>query len=133
MSDTVDFKRYKRRWGMLAIIAVLNAVNALFWLSFAPVAPTSARYYDVSTTWIDMMSIIFMIFYIPAGFVSSYVLDKHGLRRSVRFWRKTEKFLPEKYLTKCYFFLHEDYCWRSADGHWRLVPVFRRPLIGAAC
>jgi hypothetical protein len=84
MSDSSDFLRYKRRWGMLAIIAALNAVNALYWLSFAPVAPTAARYYDVSTTWIDMMSIIFMIFYIPAGFLSSYVLDKHGLRRSVR-------------------------------------------------
>lgn len=85
MSDIADFKRYKRRWGMLAIIAVLNAVNALFWLTFAPVAPTASRYYDVSTTWIDMMSIIFMIFYIPAGFASSWVLDHHGLRRAVRF------------------------------------------------
>lgn len=86
MEENSKLKRYKRRWGMLAIIASLNACNALFWLSFAPVALTASRYYNVSTIWIDMMSIVFMILYIPAGVISSWVLDKYGLRRAVRHW-----------------------------------------------
>ncbi|KJE90576.1 hypothetical protein CAOG_01874 [Capsaspora owczarzaki ATCC 30864] len=73
-------KVYKRRWLMLTVVCLLNIVNAAQWIQYAPIADTVKRYYDVSSTWVNMLSQIFMILYIPFGFMASWALDTRGLR-----------------------------------------------------
>eukprot|EP00128_Syssomonas_multiformis_P005363 Colp12_sorted_trinity150504_noHs@24612 len=75
-----SFRTYRSRWWMLLLIVALNVSNAVFWISFAPIQPSTQEYYGVSKLWVNMLSMIFMILYIPLGFTSSWALDAKGLR-----------------------------------------------------
>lgn len=75
-----DFKVYKRRWLVLIIFTFYSASNALQWIQFSIIANVIQRYYNISSTWVDWTSMIFMISYIPLIFPASWMLDKWGLR-----------------------------------------------------
>lgn len=75
-----EFKMYKRRWLVLAIFVMYSASNALQWIQYSIIANIVQRYYDISSTWVDWTSMIFMILYIPLIFPASWILDKLGLR-----------------------------------------------------
>ncbi|KAL1396194.1 hypothetical protein pipiens_001252 [Culex pipiens pipiens] len=75
-----EFKMYKRRWLVLAIFVMYSASNALQWIQYSIIANIVQRYYNISSTWVDWTSMIFMILYIPLIFPASWILDKLGLR-----------------------------------------------------
>ncbi|XP_058465771.1 heme transporter FLVCR2 [Malaya genurostris] len=75
-----EFKVYKRRWLVLAIFVMYSASNALQWIQYSIIANIIQRYYDITSTWVDWTSMIFMILYIPLIFPASWILDKMGLR-----------------------------------------------------
>ncbi|XP_053684189.1 feline leukemia virus subgroup C receptor-related protein 2 [Sabethes cyaneus] len=75
-----EFKVYKRRWLVLAIFVMYSASNALQWIQYSIIANIVQRYYDITSTWVDWTSMIFMILYIPLIFPASWILDKLGLR-----------------------------------------------------
>ncbi|XP_058836278.1 heme transporter FLVCR2 [Topomyia yanbarensis] len=75
-----EFKVYKRRWLVLAIFVMYSASNALQWIQYSIIANIVQRYYDITSTWVDWTSMIFMILYIPLIFPASWILDKMGLR-----------------------------------------------------
>uniref|UniRef100_A0A182MA55 Major facilitator superfamily (MFS) profile domain-containing protein n=1 Tax=Anopheles culicifacies TaxID=139723 RepID=A0A182MA55_9DIPT len=71
---------YKRRWVVLAIFVMYSASNALQWIQYSIIANIVQRYYNITSTWVDWTSMIFMILYIPLIFPASWILDKLGLR-----------------------------------------------------
>lgn len=71
-----EFKVYKRRWLVLAIFVMYSASNALQWIQYSIIANIVQRYYDITSTWVDWTSMIFMILYIPLIFPASWILDK---------------------------------------------------------
>ncbi|XP_058126581.1 heme transporter FLVCR2 [Anopheles ziemanni] len=75
-----EFRVYKRRWLVLAIFVMYSASNALQWIQYSIIANIVQRYYDITSTWVDWTSMIFMILYIPLIFPASWILDKLGLR-----------------------------------------------------
>lgn len=75
-----EFKVYKRRWLVLAIFVMYSASNALQWIQYSIIANIVQRYYNITSTWVDWTSMIFMILYIPLIFPASWILDKLGLR-----------------------------------------------------
>ena len=57
-------------------------VNAILWISFASVQSRAVDSFRVSSNWINLLSTIFMILYIP-GSISQYLLiNNYGLRVS---------------------------------------------------
>ncbi|XP_055603517.1 feline leukemia virus subgroup C receptor-related protein 2 [Uranotaenia lowii] len=75
-----EFRVYKRRWLVLAIFVMYSASNALQWIQYSIIANIVQKYYDITSTWVDWTSMIFMILYIPLIFPASWILDKLGLR-----------------------------------------------------
>ncbi|XP_050074566.1 feline leukemia virus subgroup C receptor-related protein 2 [Anopheles maculipalpis] len=75
-----EFRVYKRRWVVLAIFVMYSASNALQWIQYSIIANIVQRYYNITSTWVDWTSMIFMILYIPLIFPASWILDKLGLR-----------------------------------------------------
>ncbi|XP_053662494.1 feline leukemia virus subgroup C receptor-related protein 2 [Anopheles marshallii] len=75
-----EFRMYKRRWIVLTIFVMYSASNALQWIQYSIIANIVQRYYNITSTWVDWTSMIFMILYIPLIFPASWILDKLGLR-----------------------------------------------------
>ncbi|XP_037046859.1 feline leukemia virus subgroup C receptor-related protein 2 [Bradysia coprophila] len=75
-----DFQVYKRRWVVLVIFTLYSASNALQWIQYSIIANIVQRYYNISSSWVDWTSMIYMILYIPLIFPASWFLDKVGLR-----------------------------------------------------
>lgn len=59
------YRQRQIRWFMLFIYAILTISNAAIWTSYAPIAQQSATYFGTSTTGINMLSMIYMIVYVP--------------------------------------------------------------------
>ena len=71
------------RWAvMLAFMAVV-AINQLLWITYAPVTSDAAKYYNVSTLSIGLLSMSFMIIYILVSIPASWVIDRFGIRIAV--------------------------------------------------
>uniref|UniRef100_A0A336KTF1 Choline/ethanolamine transporter FLVCR1 n=1 Tax=Culicoides sonorensis TaxID=179676 RepID=A0A336KTF1_CULSO len=75
-----EFRVYKRRWIILGLFVLYSASNALQWIQYSIIANIVQRYYNISSTWVDWTSMIYMILYIPLIFPGSWLLDKLGLR-----------------------------------------------------
>jgi cyanate permease len=81
--ETATKKPNAYRWAvMLAFMAVI-AVNQLLWITYAPITSEAAKYYDVSTLSIGLLSMSFMIVFIIVSIPASWVIDRFGIRIGV--------------------------------------------------
>ncbi len=74
---------YPYRWVVLSAYAVITAVIAIQWLTFAPIAREARSIYHVSSLGIDLLSMIFMLVYLVVCIPASYVIDTWGIRRGI--------------------------------------------------
>ena len=65
LGGTFGFTTYSSRWGMLFIFSLLSFVNAMLWVSFASIQQATSKFYTVTTFWVNMLSMSYMILYIP--------------------------------------------------------------------
>ena len=80
---TVAQKPSAYRWTvMLAFMAVV-AINQLLWITYAPVTSDAAKFYNVSTLSIGLLSMSFMIVFILVSIPASWVIDRYGIRIAV--------------------------------------------------
>ncbi|XP_071494741.1 solute carrier family 49 member A3-like [Diadema antillarum] len=70
---------YKRRWLVIAVLALVNISSALAWISFAPIANYAATYMNTTDANINWLSTVYMVTTIPFGFVAVGILDTWGL------------------------------------------------------
>eukprot|EP00743_Colponemidia_sp_Colp-15_P004645 GILK01005006.1.p1 GENE.GILK01005006.1~~GILK01005006.1.p1 ORF type:complete len:457 (-),score=72.14 GILK01005006.1:248-1618(-) len=78
-----SFRDYGARWFMLALFCLATIANAVAWITFSPISKNSALVYDVDETYINLLSLIYMIAYVPVVFPANYVTDTLGLRISL--------------------------------------------------
>ncbi|XP_019867522.2 uncharacterized MFS-type transporter C09D4.1 [Aethina tumida] len=83
LPEIPKIKVYKTRWLILGIFVLFSASNALQWIQYSIITSTITKYYNISTTWVDWTSMIYMVLYIPFIFPGSYILEKLGLRNSI--------------------------------------------------
>ncbi|XP_057562794.1 solute carrier family 49 member A3 isoform X2 [Hippopotamus amphibius kiboko] len=74
------YRAYARRWLFLLVTSLLSCSNAALWLSFAPVADTVTRHFQLSTEQTNWLSLVYLVVSIPFGVVAIWVLDSAGLR-----------------------------------------------------
>ena len=72
------------RWLMLLIFALLNATNAILWISFASVSAQSGLYYGVGVNSVNLLSLVYMMLYLPASLFAAHVFSRHGLQAGMR-------------------------------------------------
>ncbi|XP_058021350.1 heme transporter FLVCR1 isoform X2 [Ahaetulla prasina] len=70
----------KRRLVVLAVFSCYSLVNAFQWIQYSILTSVFTRYYNVSSSEIDWLSISYMVAYVPLIFPATWLLDTHGLR-----------------------------------------------------
>ena len=79
------YRVYGYRWVVLGVFMLANLVIQVQWIGYAPIISDAAEYYGVSHTLITLLSMVFMISFIPLSLVAAWVIDSRGLRTAVGF------------------------------------------------
>ena len=76
----VDYKAYGQRWVVLVCVVLLTIANNALWISFATVNSKAAEYFDKTSSEIDLLSTISFVVGIPFCLLSTWIVDRLGLR-----------------------------------------------------
>jgi len=77
------YRVYPYRWVVLAATMGVNLTIQMLWISYAPITDDATRYYGVSTLAIGLLSMVFMIAFIPLSLPASWLIDRRGFRVAV--------------------------------------------------
>ena len=77
------YRVYPYRWVVLACFMFIAAVSQLLWITFAPITIEASRFYGTSDMMIGLLSMSFMVIYIPVVIPSAWAIDTWGLRAAV--------------------------------------------------
>ncbi|MDA8411321.1 MAG: MFS transporter [Treponema sp.] len=80
---SADFKVYGYRWAVLAVFMFVNLTIQILWISFAPITGPAAAFYGVSELQIGLLSMVFMLAFIPLSIPVSWIIDRFGFRVAV--------------------------------------------------
>ena len=78
MSETIQV--YKSRWTVLLLFMFVNITLQILWITFASITIEAATFYGVAELDILILSLVFMIAYIPVTFLASWIIDKYDFR-----------------------------------------------------
>ncbi len=74
---------YGYRWVILSVFMMINLVIQLQWLTMAPIRSAAMKFYAVSGSAIDFLSMTYMFVFIIFCIPASYVIDTYGIRIGV--------------------------------------------------
>lgn len=81
-----SFKTYKIRFFGLTVIALCNIASSLNWLAVAPIPDYSNNYFGgIGLTAVNWFSNVFMLVYLVAGPLSSYVYEHWNIKMGVSY------------------------------------------------
>ena len=80
---TTEYKIYPYRWVVLAVFMFVNITIQILWISYAPITGPAAKFYGVDDLQIGLLSMSFMIAFIPLSIPVSWVIDTYGFRLAV--------------------------------------------------
>ena len=69
-----------RRFVILLAFMFVALMTQINWLSFAPITDEVAAYYNVSSSRVLLLSVVYLVFYILVNFPATWALDKYGLK-----------------------------------------------------
>ncbi|NPD88866.1 MAG: MFS transporter [Asgard group archaeon] len=79
-TEISDYKVYSYRWIVLLLFGLVTLINQIIWITFAAITPSATSFYGQSTNAIFMLSLVFMIVYIPMNIPAALAIDKFGLK-----------------------------------------------------
>jgi MFS family permease len=82
MADT-GYKVYRYRWIVLAVFVLINVTIQILWISFGSITLPAAQYYGVSDLQIGLLSMVFMLVYIPLSLPVAWMIDTWGFYKTV--------------------------------------------------
>lgn len=82
MKDT-SYRVYGYRWVVLGVFMLINLTMQMLWITYSPISPQAAQFYNVSESQIVFLGMTFMIAYIPLAIPVSWVIDRYGFRLAV--------------------------------------------------
>jgi MFS family permease len=71
---------YGYRWVVLVLFMFTNITLQILWITFASITLETAAFYGVEELDILVLSLVFMIAYIPVTFLASWLIDKYDFR-----------------------------------------------------
>jgi len=77
------YRLYHYRWVVLAIFMFINLTIQMLWIAYAPITGPAAQYYGVTDLQIGLLSMVFMIAFIPLSIPVSWLIDTYGFRLAV--------------------------------------------------
>jgi MFS family permease len=78
-----QYKLYGYRWVVLAVFMLINLTMQTLWITYAPITGPAATFYGVGDLQIGLLSMSFMIAFIPLSIPVSWVIDTYGFRLAV--------------------------------------------------
>ncbi len=80
-----DFKSYKYRWVVLILVMLVGAITQMVWVTYGLIIGETAIFFfgsftDTNEILILLLSLIFMVVYIPVNFPACWIIDKLGLK-----------------------------------------------------
>lgn len=78
-----SYRVYGYRWVVLAVFMLANLTMQMLWISYAPITSTAAAYYGVSDLAVGLLSMTFMIVFIPLALPAAWLIDTRGFRVAV--------------------------------------------------
>jgi MFS family permease len=82
MTET-RFRLYGYRWVVLATFMFANLAIQVLWIAYAPITGPAAQFYGVSDLQIGLLSMVFMIAFVPLSIPTAWVIDTYGFRVAV--------------------------------------------------
>jgi len=80
---TTQYKIYPYRWVVLAVFMFVNITIQTLWISYAPITGPAAHFYGVTDLQIGLLSMAFMIAFIPLSIPVSWAIDTYGFKPTV--------------------------------------------------
>ena len=77
------YKLYGYRWVVLAVFMFINLTIQMLWITYAPITGLAAEFYGVTDLQIGLLSMTFMIAFVPLSIPVSWVIDTYGFRIGV--------------------------------------------------
>ncbi len=77
------YKLYGYRWVVLAVFMFTNLTIQVLWISYAPITGDAAQFYGVTDLQIGLLSMVFMIAYLPLSIPASWLIDTYGFKIAV--------------------------------------------------
>mmetsp|Transcript_22949 Transcript_22949/g.28481 ORF Transcript_22949/g.28481 Transcript_22949/m.28481 type:complete len:127 (+) Transcript_22949:114-494(+) len=78
-----DVQVTPERFWILLLFGLSTMINAVGWISMAPVYSLVEDLYNVGPLMVNMMSYSFMVLFLPMNFPCVYITDRYGLRWGV--------------------------------------------------
>ncbi|XP_028296361.1 choline/ethanolamine transporter FLVCR1 [Gouania willdenowi] len=75
-----ETRLYRRRFLVLLVFSLYSLLNAFQWIHYSIITNVFTRYYGVSNERVDLLSIVYMLAYVPLIFPATWLLDRTGLR-----------------------------------------------------
>jgi len=76
-------KVYGYRWLILGAFILISGMCEVLWITFAPITGPAAAFYETSDLMIGMLSMSFMVVYIPLFFPAAWMIDTKGFTKAV--------------------------------------------------
>ncbi len=76
-------RTYGYRWVVLGVFMLINLMIQLLWISYSPITGEAAHFYGVSDLRIGLLSMVFMIAFVPLSLPASWMIDSWGFHRAV--------------------------------------------------
>jgi len=71
---------YGYRWVVLLLFFFTNVTSQILWVTYAPVTSHAMEFYSVNEFYIILLSLVFLIVYIPITFLASWLIDKYNFK-----------------------------------------------------
>ena len=78
-----EYRLYGYRWVVLSVFMFTNLTIQMLWITYAPITGLAAEFYHVTDLQIGLLSMAFMIAFIPFSIPASWVIDTYGFRLAV--------------------------------------------------
>lgn len=76
----LNIEVYSYRWTVLLLFMFVNITLQMLWISFAAVTVEATVFYNVDELFILLLSMSFMVVYIPITFLASWLIDKYNFK-----------------------------------------------------
>jgi MFS family permease len=83
MTEQTEYKLYPYRWVVLVVFMLVNITIQMLWIAYAPITILASKFYGVSDSQIGLLSMVFMIAFIPLSIPVSWGIDTFGFRKTV--------------------------------------------------
>ncbi|NHI94845.1 MAG: MFS transporter [Candidatus Lokiarchaeota archaeon] len=81
MSEKSQYQVSSYRWIILVLFMLVGMTTQILWITFAPITTESSAIFTAGDTdLILILSLVFMIAYLPVNFPASWCIDKFGLK-----------------------------------------------------